>query len=245
MSSYDIAIKKIQKNLKNLPFDQFNAVQATAFDRIVPGWQNFQKPAAILSKSPSTDVGCEVDSSNLLGSYRPLSSPGVVTLYFDNLQIFYWSVVREMDRRQPGFSYFKQDLEFLASFIVAKTWHHELFHHSIEVLRQLVRGVKFDPEEEALAVAYARQSLRAAKWSSQIARMGKVMFNLAMEIAFDGYPAPYSNWTKYDSPERLNKGIVDLLKPSGRILLESSNVPVGDILASLIPIEYGYVDQVI
>jgi len=243
MNTYDRAINELRRPLQTLAYDDFAALQAQAFEGFVPNWNNLPTPEQILSEMPP-DVGDDV-SPFVLGSYRPMNSPGLITLNVVNLQQFYWSVVREIARRLPGFPFFKQDLEFLATFIVEKTWHHELFHHSMEVLRHLVNGAPYDLEEEALAVAHARRCLRESKWNSQIGRMGKIMYNLAMDIAFVGYAPPYSGWMNYDSPERLQAGIVDLLQPPQRIFLESSNVPVANILAGLIPVQYGYVDQII
>lgn len=241
MTACDQAINELRKPLQNLPYDEFHAVHAPAFEEFLSDWWELPVPAEILERMPP-DVG-EETSPLVLGSYRPMRSPGLITLNIANLRQFYWSVIREIAHRLAGLPFFKQDLEFLATFIVEKTWHHELFHHSMEVLRHLVGGAPFDPVEEALAVAYARQCLREAKWNSNVGRMGKVMFSLAMEIAFDGYAPPYSDWPKFDSADRLNRGIADLLQPPQRLFLENSHVPVADILAGLIPVQHGYVDQ--
>ncbi len=149
-----------------------------------------------------------------------------------------------MARRLPGFPFTKQDLEFLVTFIVEKTWHHELFHHSMEVLRRLVNGQPYGPQEEAMAVAYSRQCLRKSAWNSHVGRMGKVMLIQAMEIAFDGYRPPYRDWPHYDSPESLQRGIADLLQPAQRGFLESSGIPVADLLVKMIPVQEGFKDRV-
>lgn len=130
-------------------------------------------------------------------------------------------------------------------FIVEKTWHHELFHHSMEVLRHLVNGQSFIPHEESLAVAYSRKCLREKPWNSTIGRLSKVIYNHAMTIAFQGYTYPYEDWPRYDSPESLHRGIVDLLQPNQQIFLESSGVPVADLIVRLIPIQDGFHEQVI
>jgi hypothetical protein len=114
----------------------------------------------------------------------------------------------------------------------------------MEVLRHLVNGRPFVPHEEALAVAYSRKCLREKAWNSKIGRLGKVLFNHMMIVAFRGYPFPYSDWTQYDSPERLHCGIVNLLEPAKKAFLESSGVPVTDVLAQLIPIQTGFHERV-
>ncbi|CAG0949574.1 hypothetical protein ANRL3_00133 [Anaerolineae bacterium] len=242
MNALTQAIHSIKNPLQSLPYDEFGAVQEHVLAETIPGWHDLAKPAQILSELPP-DVGDDVNPILLLGSYRPMASPGLITLYVGNLQRFYWSVVREMARRLPGFPFPRQDLEFLVTFIVEKTWHHELFHHSMEVLRRLLNGQPYGPPEEAMAIAYARQCLRKSAWNSKVGRLGKVMLNLAMEIAFDGYRPPYRDWPQYDSPESLQRGIADLLQPS-RGFLESSGVPVEDLLARLIPVQQGFNERV-
>lgn len=242
MNALNQTIEYIKKSLHGLPYDHFGVVHEEDFSHHVPDWEMLPSPAQILGEMPP-DVGYEV-SPIVLGSYRPMRSPGLITLYSDNLHRFYWSVVREIFRRLPRFSFSKQDLEFLVDFIVEKTWHHELFHHSMEVLRRLVNGQSFIPHEESLAVAYSRQCLREKSWNSKIGRLSKVLFNHVMVVAFQGYSSPYDDWPRYDSPERLRCGIADLLQPAQKVFLESSGVPVADVLMCLIPIQVGFHEQV-
>ena len=95
----------------------------------------------------------------------------------------------------------------------------------MEVIRHLVNGRPYTPDEEPLAVAYSRQWLRDNAWNSNVGRLGKVVYNLAMEIAFDCYPSPYRDWPRYDSPERLKCGIVDLLQPMHRAFWKTRVYP--------------------
>lgn len=243
MSSVNQVSSFIKRSLNNLPYDSFNSITAEDFIYYVPDWEHLLTPTQLLREMPP-DVGHEV-SFMLLGSYKPMKSPGVITLYQENLNRFYWSVVREITRSLPSLPFSKQDLEFLVDFIVLKTWHHELFHHSMEVMRHLVNGHPYTTDEEPLAVAYSRQCLRGCPWSSKVSRLGKVIYNSAMEIAFDCYPAPYRDWPNYDSPERLKSGIVDLFQLQQRAFLETSGVPLCDVLFQLIPIADGFHERVI
>lgn len=243
MSSVTQVINFIKQSLNNLPFDNHNLTDEEGLVRHVPDWIHFYSPKELLHDMPP-DVGNEV-SGMVLGLYQPMNSPGVITLNQDNLKRFYWSVVREISRSLPGLPFSRQDLEFLVDFIVLKTWHHELFHHSMEVMRHLVNGQAYTPDEEPLAVAYSRQCLRDNAWNSKVGRLGKVVYNLVMDIAFDCYPAPYRDWPRYDAPERLKRGIVDLLQPTHRVFLENSGVPVSDVLFRLIPIDNGFHERFI
>lgn len=243
MSALAQAITAIKKTVQALPADEFGGVREPDLAIHVSGWTDLPAPARILGDLPP-DVGDEV-SIRVLGSYRPMASPGLVTLNLANLRRFYWSIVREMSRRLPGFPFPKQDLEFLAAFVVERTWHHEIFHHSIEVVRRLVGGNPYGPLEEALAVAYSRHCLRQSSWNSKVGRLGKVMLNMAMELAFDGYGPPYDQWPNYDSPQSLQRGIVELLQPNETGFLEASGVPVADLLWRLIPVQSGFHEVVI
>jgi hypothetical protein len=195
MNAVNQAASHIKKYLNNLAYDNYNLIDHEEFIQYVSDWKHYSTPAELLRDMPP-DVGYELRGM-VLGSYQPMKSPGVITLNQDNLMRFYWSVVREITRSLPGLPFSKQDLEFLVDFIVYKTWHHELFHHSMEVIRHFVNGQAYTPDEEPLAVAYSRQCLRDNAWNSKVGRLGKVIYNSAMEIAFDCYPLPYKDWLRY------------------------------------------------
>lgn len=241
MNAISQAVQPITSVLASLPTDPYGGLSAGVLAQAFEGWEHLGTPGQILGDQPP-DVDVEPHPL-VLGSYRPLASPGIVTLLAGNLQRFYWSIVKEMTLRLPGFPFPRQDLEFLAAFVVEATWHHEVFHHSMEVIRRLTAGQPYAPTEESLAVAYSRQCLRQSKWNSNIGRLGRVMYNLAMELAFDGYRAPYDQWPLFDSPERLQQGIVDLVKPSEQPLLTSSGVSVSGLIWRLIPVHDGFVER--
>ena len=243
MNALNQTIYQIKESLQGLPFDRDDVVHKEDLFSHLPNWETLPTPEQILGEMP-IDVGEDV-SVIVLGSYRPMCSPGIITLNASNLHTFYWSVLKEISRLLPGFSFSRQDLEFLVDFIVEKTWHHELFHHSMEVLRLLVNGQPYLPHEESLAVAYSRQCLREKPWNSKIGRLGRVVLNHAMDIAFQGYSYPYNDWHRYDSPERLCRGIVDLLQPAQKGFLESAGIPVTDLFMRLIPIQDGFHERVI
>lgn len=243
MNAISQAVNFIKQSLNSLPFDKYNIIYQEGLSQHVPDWDYLPTPKQLLGDMPP-DIG-HGGSVMILGSYQPMKSPGVITLNQTNLKKFYWSVVREISRMLPDFPFARQDLEFLVDFIVQQTWHHELFHHSMEVMRRLVSGQLYTHDEEPLAVAYSRQYLRENAYNSKVGRLGKVIFNLAMDVAFDALPSPYNDWPRYDSPERLRSGIVDLVQPIQKAFLENAGVPVSDILFRLIPIHDGFHERVV
>jgi hypothetical protein len=237
-------IKIIRRDLRQIPRVNYDKIHVRYISLSVIEWDQILSPKGLLEEMPP-DGGDDIDTKYILGMYQPMKSPGIITLHVYNLRRFYWSVVKKLCQELPKYLFSRQDMEMLVDFIVLKTWHHEVFHHSMEVTRRLVDGQPYSRDEEPLAVAYSRQCLRGNTYKSNAGRLGHLIFDLAMEITFDAYPPPYKDWPKYDSPERLKRGIADFLQPRNKAFLENSGVPVEDLLYRLIPIEKGFSEQLI
>jgi len=96
------------------------------------------------------------DSSSWLGSYRSMHSPGVISLYVQNLTGFTWYVTKELIKRDH---YIDLDVfDQIVYNIVRKTVYHELFHHYCDFNRIYTNSrASYNFEtEEALAVAFSR-----------------------------------------------------------------------------------------
>ncbi len=134
--------------------------------------------------------------SILLGSYRPMCSPGIITLYATNLTNFFWRLVLEIDAKLNGWDWSEEELKMLAIWVVNKTYYHERFHHSMDVLRHLFNVQAYDSlQEEALAVAYAHYRLRIDNLS--LSRSRRPQFILLLEflrLAFDYKSEGYCRW---------------------------------------------------
>ncbi|MDB4606318.1 hypothetical protein OAH04_00815 [Crocinitomicaceae bacterium] len=130
-------IRKIDNFLNDIQFNESIIFDPPQYDDVI-----------------SHDAVC--DSEKWLGSYHPISSPGRITLYVNNLIGFTWYVTKELIKRDHYI-----DLEVFNQIVynvVRKTIYHELFHHYCNFNRIFSDGrALYDFEtEEALAVAFSR-----------------------------------------------------------------------------------------
>ena len=109
-----------------------------------------QMVRVIQSMNPHPEV-VKNEGDDILGLYRPMSSPGQITLRWDSIGSLFWHTVLDM-QRQPLYME-RRDLEPMATLVVQKTYVHEGFHHFADVARRLFGGQYDRDREEALAVA--------------------------------------------------------------------------------------------
>jgi hypothetical protein len=132
------------------------------------------------------------DSSKWLGSYRPMHSPGRISLYVKNLTGFTWYVTKELIIRDH---YIDLDVfDKIVYNIVRKTVYHELFHHYCDFNRIYTDGrASYNFEiEEALAVAFSRIYLGIE--NNQLP-LYTDLFKISYQYAGKGY----KDWVKYQN----------------------------------------------
>ena len=168
----------------------------------------------------------------LLGLYKPMRSPGTVLLFGDNIELFFWSLIREISRTVTFIT--PSDLAAANEVVVSKTYYHELFHYDCDVLRHMF-GSRRDPlNEEALAVARARYLIEQErnKWATKIGRMNGVVYGKLMDIAFDYRSAGYRDWRLYASEQSFRTGLMNMFSSATTNQLESNGVTVDGLLIS-------------
>lgn len=174
------------------------------------------------------------EGEEYLGRYFPMSSPGTIELHGPRLRGCFWFIV---DRLQKvGHSFWKSDLEGLAHLMVFKTWWHEHFHLFSDIqshLLQSASGARTHNLEESLATAFSyRQIMRErSKWQTVIGRIHASIFKPFLRIAFEYRSPGYRDWPLYDDDVRFTDGLVRHLSPVRATWLESSGVPVGEMIA--------------
>lgn len=128
-----------------------------------------------------------------LGTYTPMSSPGKITLYRDNIGGFFWELVYLL--AYDGLRIAPDQLKCLQSAMVYITFEHELFHHYCDIFRSLTSSAKDRLEEEALAVAWSWHRLH--EHPSLLAILPDEVKSAFLKIRFN-YTAPgYQDWSKY------------------------------------------------
>ena len=133
---------------------------------------------------------------NTLGTYRRMQSPGEITLYIDNIQIFFWSIICEMICHKK-YIFTREKIEELARLCILKTLYHELFHHFIDVQSRFMKDFNYDYFiDEALAVACSRQMVGYETQGNQ------AFVSDFLELAYSYKLPGYCDWIEYKSDEQ-------------------------------------------
>lgn len=245
MGAVESVLTSIKQEINSLPTDEFGAVIfANEFGDIIQ-----DVPALDDLLHPDSDVEIEgfiPDKMDILGTYTPMRSPGVVTLRRRALRNFFWSIVRELLHRKLGAFITPADLERISAFIVKKTYYHEIFHFNSDVLGMLFNRQLEKNTEEALAVAYSHLMTAAERASSntQLGRANAVLFNHAFELAYRYTSPGYQDWVHYADVIRFKNGLLDYMKPNNYQKLQSNGIAVEDLLYDMLGKPQGFVERV-
>ena len=157
--------------------------------------------------------------TSVLGTYRRISSPGVIELRQDALGRFALSLAVKL--QQEGFSITRDDFFNIHAIIVAKTFFHELFHHLSDVTYQMrftsgnSRKHPLDhfssAEEEALAVAVSR-------WHIGQKVNATTLIERLLYLAYDYKLNGYKDWTNFKGDITLWDGIINYFQYENRLL---------------------------
>jgi len=220
-------------------------------EKEIPPLEHFMVPEPdVESRDDSCERSCEsVENVSVLGSYRPMCSPGLITLHTKNLTQFFCRLTLEIDKSLPGIDWTKEDLNALADWTVDKTFWHERFHHSMDVLRHILNLQTFDPFwEEALAVAFSRYFLTEKAYGYRYRRNNSpqaVIWDEFIKQAYQYRSPGYRDWVYFSDPTALKSGICDYLTPKQIQLLKSARIPVADMLFAWLPVAGGFEEQVV
>lgn len=173
----------------------------------------------LLSPQGNTPVA---DGNTWLGSYHSISSPGKITLNISALQVFFFSVLREIIIHKKH-KINEDDFWFVALLTVYKTYFHELFHHFSDVYGSNRQGKTATPPasrrdqlhwdyevEETLAVASSRHI-------TGLFGNGSVLCSEFFVISYEYTSRGYKDWKNYPSYSEFRKGIVDYFKIEAKL----------------------------
>ncbi len=241
MGAYDDVIKTIRQEIDQYPVSDIGEVEIDSreIDR-------FPDPEEFTNPKPDIEWEGPLEGSDILGSYRPMRSPGVITLYPRNLSSFFWSMIKACYRKARINFITKLDMERVLHLVVTKTYQHELFHFGSDVLRNLFNS-NFDPlNEEALAVAYSRLQILTARanGNTQIGRLNGVIYHTVIREAFHYNSPGYKDWVNFSDEWDLKQGLLDYFSPGGYHFLRQNNVPVEDLLYPVLGRVSGYLEKV-
>lgn len=161
------------------------------------------------------------DDRDWLGCYGGMQSPGIITFDVERLIGFTWSLIDDLIGE--GLIINLKDIENLFQYCVAKTWHHELFHHFTDVQSFLSAGFQKDRFlEEALAVAYSHLKITSKELP--------VLTQRFLSLAYD-YRAPgYRDWVQYQTQESFQTKLIEYLNYPGGSSLVQRGYPLHSLL---------------
>lgn len=214
-------ISKIAKSIFNSPFKDID--DATWIDNETGKITKIPESVEELARANHAErlLSNIEDEKNWLGFYRGMRSPGIIAFNIEKLLGFAWSLIEELLRE--GLYLNRADAENLFQYCVAKTWHHELFHHFCDVQSFLSGGFrKHRDTEEALAVAYSHLQID----SMDMAYLTHRFICLAY-----AYRAPgYSDWVNYQTPEQYQMKLIEYLNYPGGVSLLQKGYPLNMLL---------------
>jgi len=187
----------------------------------------------ILAMQPSPEA-VSGEGEELLGSYQPMSSPGVVTLEWRNIGSFFWHVVLRLHQERRVIR--RQDLRPLCMLAVHKTYWHEIFHHVADVARHLFGGAFDRDSEEPLAVASSYLKMTAIRQhggDAGIRGLDLELFGAFRSRIFVFNAWPYSRWGDYKLRASFVEGLVEYFRPPDVDTLIRNGVKAGEILWSV------------
>ena len=175
-----------------------------------------------------------VEGEDVLGCYRAMNSPGLITLYWERIGQFFWQIALDINRM--GYYMESQDFERMAHMAVYKTYTHEQFHHFCDVARYLCGSTKDRMTEEALAVAWSYRQVQAQRgtWQSKEARLSSPFYSEMMRRMYRYTGPGYRDWVQYQTEDDFLDGIARYLGSAHKDFLSTSGLNVGRILLAMV-----------
>ena len=178
---------------------------------------------------------CE-EGIDVLGTYHPMTSPGVITIHVSKLTSFFWHHIADILSQGHHISW--RDLEYLAYMVTILVYKHEQFHHFCDVAQHLFSG-RYNylrNTEEALAVAntYLEISIHMrTKKSSKIGMISKTVYQEMLEKIYRFSQPGYRDWVNYKTLQSYQAGLIKYIKPHSSELLGKNGISVAGILDSI------------
>ena len=174
------------------------------------------------------------ESLAILGTYRWMASPGVITLYRTNIEAYWRSLLKHAQHHYPFI--YREEAERVLHLIVHSVYQHERFHYVCDFSRRLF-GSSFDRwHEEALAGAMEWHWLKTqGAWNKFFGRMHPMIRRLVVHQLFHRTSRGYRDWGKYIVLADFNNAVRDYLCSQSSQLFADSDLDFGRWLVSHVP----------
>jgi hypothetical protein len=139
-----------------------------------------------------------------LGSFRRMNSPSIITLYLDNIQISFWTIIFKLICSKK-YKFTQEKIEELAKLAIYKTLFHELFHLYIDAQSYLSEHYIYNFKiDEALAVAFSRIQIG---YETKNHSFISDYLDLAYSYTSDGY----KDWVNYKGEEQFIHKLIEYI----------------------------------
>lgn len=255
MNARKAVIDSIQLSINSLKPQEHNKYLRAVLNLpeiMLPSQNGLPSLEAFLSPPPDIDGDDEVSSNRhpeaqkiLLGVYYKMGRSGTIGLYKQNLENFFWRISLDISAQFPNWQWNEADLNSLCNWVVEKTFWHERFHHSMDVLRHMFNVQSFNSlNEEALAVAFSRYYL-TQQYHRRPKDDQRVLWDAFMVMAYEYSSPGYSEWRQFGDKASLKSGICDYLKLPATPQLNIARVSVADMLFDWLPVKTGFIEKVL
>ncbi len=255
MNARKTVINRIQASIDTLKPQEHNKYIRAVLNLpeiLLPRLDGLPALEAFLSPPPDIDAEGEHCFGHhqhaqgiLLGVYYRMGHSGTLGLYEENLEQFFWRILLEINAQFSHWRWSYADLKELSVWVVEKTYWHERFHHSMDVLRHLFNVNSFNTfNEEALAVAYSRYHLthHYRRWPEEDQQ---VLWDAFLALVYRYSSPGYSEWRQFADESSLKSGICEYLNLPATTYLNTARVSVTDMLFDLIPVKTGFIEKVL
>lgn len=226
MAIVDAAVKKMMSALP-----EFSKAQSDPREGLGIRLDDY---ADIIEEMGLTVEQVLAEERDVLGTYRPMRSPGLITLYSNELSAFFWHLAYQINK--TGYYMERIDFERMAHMVALKTYAHEQFHHFSDVARQLFGGTYDHQIEEALAVAWSYRKVQEQRnaWMSKEARLSSPFYNEMMQQMYRYTSLGYRDWVYYQAEVDFLTTVAIYLGGTQRGFLAQSGIDVGRVLLAVL-----------
>lgn len=174
------------------------------------------------------------ESLSLLGYYRPMSSPGLLTLCRGNIEAYWKSLIRQGQRHYPFITL--KDSERVLQLLVYSVYQHERFHYVCDFSRRLVQGPISRLHEEALAVAWEWQWLRSQdRWNNFYGLINPTLRRIVVQAMFNHRSPGYRDWRQFAAKTVFYDAVTAYLHPAAQQTFNGTSFNFGAWAVTHVP----------
>lgn len=184
----------------------------------------YPEPDTMENRNDITEV-----PRSLLGSYTRMASPGIITLYADNIASYWKSLLRHTQRSYPFL--YPREAERILRLIVQSVYEHERFHYLCDFARRVFKETSHDREhEEALAVAATWHWVNKIKDSPDFDNLHPKVRREIVRKRFQYRSPGYRDWGNYSDRKIFHDATSEYLFPSAAAMFSTCGLELSQWL---------------